>query len=357
LSRSSFAGFSYKTNKLLVKNATGRIPIDQPLSLPPPIMRETVAAAEGMLGDDLERRIQELQDDFLYGKLIVDQDDILLEAPRSADYQPLRPYYAEKGAHLRIEQIVAGPDVLNNVVLDGLYRSGVLRADRFAAQLWEGDVLGDLAVQVTSDLNVRIRQRGTITKLNLDIPYAQAKKIAPVRDPKEKEEYQVSGTVDLRFLLHERVVTMKLDLTSLRKPTLDRLLGYLDPRAENPGMDRARWALAVSETVGLKPTAGQFTISQNLVSMNVEWKRVWWPQWLGGWTSFFTLFRLVTIPVVGSIIVGNVNGALGERTSIGPFIVSAIEGLGLEEKLETYLAGRVAAEDDSGLAETRTASP
>lgn len=356
------AGFGYAKDKLLVQGATGRIPIEQRLALPAPIMREQIAGSEGVLGDDLERRIQELQDDFLRAKLIVDSDDILLEAPRAADYQPLRPYYAEKGAHLSIDRVKSGPDTLRNVVLDGLYKSGVLRADRFAAQVWEGDILGDLAVQVTSDLNVRIRQRGTITKLNLDIPYSQAKGIPPVSDPQKKEAYEVAGTIDLRFLLHERSVTMKLDLTKLRKPTLERLLGYLDPKGTNPGIDRARFALSVSETVGLKPVAGQFVIAQNLVSMNVDWNRVWWPEWLGDWTSVFTTLRVATIPLIGSLIVGNVNGALGDKTSIGPFIVPAIAGLGLEDQLQKYLGGRVIAEAPTDptparRTEARTSSP
>jgi len=136
------------------------------------------------------------------------------------------------------------------------------------------------------------------------------------------------------------------------------LLGYLDPTGTNPGMDRARWALSVSEAVGLRPVAGTFTIAQNLLSMNIEWTRAWWPEWLGfKWESVVTLVRVVSIPVVGSIIVGNVNGAFGDKFSISPYLNPVIDDLGLEEWLAENLGGRVIAEDLSEHGEVRTASP
>jgi hypothetical protein len=346
--------FSYAKGTLAVDGATGRIPIDQRLVLAQPIMRELIASAEGVLGDDLERRLEELGNDFRAAKMVLDRQDILLEAPRAADYQPLRPYYAEKGARLSIASVKSGGETIKNIVLDGLWHSGVLRADRFAAQLWDGDILGDLAVQVTSDLNGRLRMRGTFTNLNLDLPYAQAKDIPPVTDPDEKEEYEIAGTIDLRVELRERSITLKLDLTKLKKPTLDRLFGYLDPKNEKPSMDSAKFALKLSEVFGLQPTAGQFTIARNIVSMNVDFRRVWIPE---HWAlKVFAPARFVAIPLFGSMIVGNVNGAL-PKSSIGAFIEPEFDKLGLDAMLSQYLGGRVIAEDLTERPEIRTASP
>lgn len=346
--------FSYAKGTLAVDGATGRLPINQRLILPQPMMREMVASAEGVLGDDLERRLNELSNDFLLAKMVLDRQDIMLEAPRAADYQPLRPYYAEKGARLSIASVRSGPDLIKNIVLDGLWHSGVLRADRFAAQMWDGDLLGDLAIQVTPDLNGRLRMRGTFTNLNIDVPYSTAKKIPPVTDPEEKEEYEIAGTIDLRVELRERTITMKLDLTKLKKPTLDRLFGYLDPNNEKPSMDSAKFALKLSEVFGLEPVGGQFTIARNIVSMNVDFRRVWIPD---HWAlKIFAPARFVAIPIFGSMIVGNVNGAL-PKTSMGVYIEPIFEQLGLEAMLSQYLGGRVIAEDLSDRPELRTASP
>src|SRR5207245_2132480 len=153
----------------------------------------------GLTGDDLQGRIDELSTDLQAFKLVLSSEDILVAPPRTADYVALRPYYAATGPELKIEEVVYGGQSLRDVIVEAEWKSGVFRIDRFSAAVWEGDVLGDLALQITADRNVRTRARLTLTDLNLDIPYALAKKIPPVKNASEREDYRISGTADLQF--------------------------------------------------------------------------------------------------------------------------------------------------------------
>lgn len=268
-------GFSFERPGLVVRNASGRIPVDQRVVIPAPTVREDVAAAEGMLGEDLEARIAELQQDLDAFKLYLDADDILARPPRTADYEALRPYYRRAGAHLTIDELELSGQPLRAISFEGLWRSGVFRIDRFAASLWEGDVIGDIAIQLTADQNVRTRARLTMTDLNFDIPYALAAHQPPVADPEKKKDYQVSGTVDVKFGFRERSVNGRIDLVKLSKPSVERFFRLLYKDAPKNAPNPAISALESSEKIGVRPVAGSISIVQNLLYISFEWERLW----------------------------------------------------------------------------------
>jgi hypothetical protein len=147
----------------------------------------------------------------------------------------------------------------------------VLRIDRFAASVWEGDVIGDLAVQLTADQNVRTRARLTMTELNLDIPYALAQHQPPVQDPEEKKSYKVTGTLDLRYGFRERSVNGQIDLVKIDKPSVERLFRLIYKGKPNPASEN----LARSEKIGVRPISGNITIVQNLLYIKFDWERMW----------------------------------------------------------------------------------
>lgn len=356
-----------------VKNATGRIPIEQLVELPEPRARELGVAALGALGDDLEARIDALQTDLKAGRIYLDADDILVEAPRAADYQPLRPYYGDSAARMTMEEIVYGTSTLKNVSLEGLWRTGVFRIDRFAAQVFEGDVLADIAVQFTADQNVRARIRATVTDLNLDLPYAAANGIPPVTDPKRKDDYRISATMDFKFALRERSLNGTIDLSKLRKPTVERLIGAMDPKRKNAGIQNAVLALDMSETVGLRPTSGKIWFSQNLMGMRIDWQRMpfqlkfkspgEYVSWKGPLEliadTAFVFLRPVFMLTAGSFIVDSVNNAI-DKLSVTPWIEQAAGNYPLDEyfaRLPLKVTSADLAVMEQGAAGARTASP
>lgn len=356
-----------------VKNATGRIPIEQLIALPEPRARERGVDALGALGDDLELRIAELEADARAGRIYLDSDDILVEAPRAADYQPLRPYYGDSAARMTMEEVVYGTTALRNVSLEGLWRTGVFRIDRFAAQVWEGDVLADIAVQVTADQNVRARIRATVTDLNIDLPYAAANGIPPVSDPDRKDDYRISATMDFKFALRERSLNGTIDLSKLRKPTVERMIGAMDPKKKNAGIQNAVFALDMSETVGLRPTSGKIWISQNLMGMSLDWQRMPFQlkfkspgeylSWRGPIELIvdgaFVFLRPVFMLTAGSFIVDSVNNAF-DKFSVSPWIEQSARALAIDEvfaKLPLKVTGVDLAAATGEGAGARTAAP
>ncbi len=338
--------FSWEVPKVLtVLNASGRIPLTQRLLLPAPALDDTVARSVGALGDDFEARALELLADLGNGKALLQTEDILVEAPRSADYQSLRPFYAESGARLTIEGVVYKQHALEDVTLEGLWSSGVLRVDRLACRLWEGDLLGDLAVQFTSDQNVRMRLRGTITDLNMDIPYAMANGIEPVSDPKEKEDFRISGQMDLEFALKQRAVNARVDVTKLSLPLVRRVFAAL--RLSD---SRALDALEMAQYVGVRPQSGKVSISNNLLTVNFDWERLWVHMslnqetfWLKLLDGVLVVARWALIPTAGGYVIKTVNETI-RNFSISAVLDDLIGQARVEDELR-FLEGRVIAAD------------
>jgi hypothetical protein len=343
-------GFSYRAPTIAIKNATGRIPIQQSFVIGAPVMREEIAGAEGMLGDDLEARIGELAQDLSGFKVILDSQDILLSPPRTADYESLRPYYAANGPSLTIEEIDAGKQPLRAASFEGSWRSGVFRVEHMSAALWEGDVLGDLAFQVTADQNVRTRMRLTITDLNLDIPYAVAKRVAPVTNAAERDDYKVSGTMDLQFGFKERALSGTIDLIKFRKPSVERLFDLLLGDA-NP----AKLQMARSDIAYVRPVGGHIWITRNLLSLTLDWERMIYEpklEWNDRETAFEKFVAFLDIvpgfglavmsPTLGAYVMDSVNNSV-RQVSIGNILEEKLADPRIDA-LFGFMTGRVTAD-------------
>ena len=322
---------------LVLENATGRLPVAQRVVLPEPRFDLRVASARGAFEDDLEARLDELAARFVRARALLDAENILLVAPRTADHQAMRPYAGVRGAELRIERVAVGRALLEDVIMEGAWRSGVLRLDRLQTRLWEGDILGDLALQLTGDLNLRTRMRGTLTALNLDVPYAAAKGIPAVTKASQKELYKASATMDMAFALRERSVNGRVDVLRLSKPLVERLFGAIDPTGESAAVR----ALALSERAGVRPTSAKIWISHNLLNAQVDWERLWVHLHYESahpvdllLDTFFFFVRPVLIPTLGGLyVIPSVNAPI-HRISISSDLEQAIRDSGLEAKLQ-----------------------
>lgn len=316
---------------LTMVEATGRVPVEQQFSIPAPALRERVAKAVGTLGDDLEARIGEMVKDLQKAKLRLDSSDILVAAPRTADYQALRPFYSRTGARMKIQGIVLNQHAFQDILIEGLWRSGVLRLDRISARIWEGDILGELALQLTADRNIRVRTRAAVTDLNLDVPYALATQKRPVQDPAEKQKYRISGVMDFELAVKERSVNAKVDLVKLSIEQVERLFGTIDPSGDSPAVD----ALEYAWVAGVRPRSGQLLITQNLLSVGFDWERLWIPAldregFVGKLSDLaLALPRVLLIPSLGAWVINTVNGAI-RRVSVGNVLDSVISASPLE---------------------------
>lgn len=329
-------GFGYKGGATEVVGMSGRLPIHQGLALPEPRFDAAVAGQVGRLGDDLEARLAELAARLARVQVLVDPEDVLLVPPRHADHEALRPYRRVRGADLRAERLVSDRYQLEAVIMEAQWSQGILRLDHFEAALWDGDLLADMALQLTPDLDVRVRARGTVTNLNLDIPYALANGRAPETDPAAKEKYTTSATLDLAFALKERSLNGRVEISKLSQALVQRLFGGL---ALSGGGGALR-ALGMSERVGVRPVAAKVWIANNLLNVQFEWRRLWLhvyydslaPWWLLVDTALIFL-RPAVIPTLGGLyVIPTMNGAI-RRLPLSGFIEQALAQSQAEQKL------------------------
>lgn len=352
------ARFSYEAPGLVLTRATGQIPLDQALLLPPPSFDPRRAEATGSLGDDLEARLDELANRFKGAKVMVASENILQVAPRTADHPAIQPYYGKRGAELVAERLLYKQTELTDLKMEWAWDSGVLRVDRLQANLWDGSFLGDMALQLSPDLDVRMRMRGVATRLNLDIPYAQARGLERVTDPDDIESYRATATMDLAFGLRERAISGNIDVLEVSLPQVERLFGAVDPKGNSPAVG----ALGMSEVAGVRPVAAKIWIAQNLLSVQFDWQRLWLPLAHGRTSAgeviadaFLTPLRMVAIPTLGGLyIIPLVNNAI-RRVGIGNVLDSTIAGLRLESYPALAQGWVIARDEESG--EPVVASP
>lgn len=330
-----------------LKQATGVVPVEQGIWLPAARPSGQLRRFQGALGDDLELRLRELGDRLAGAKLVVDSGDILAVAPKTADHEALRPYVKQAKASLLIDSVTVKGQELKELRIEGALREGLLRLDRFQAKIWEGDVLSNMALQITPDLDLKLRLRGTASDLNLDIPYAAAKGIAPVSDPDDKQAFLASLTMDMEFGLRERVVNGRMDVQKVSLPLVQRFFGAMDP-SQTSGAVRA---LDLSERFGLRPVAATAWISQNLLNVQFAWEQLFFhiyypssnPFWLVVDTALIVL-RPLTSFVGGAWVIQTVNGALS-RVPFGSYLETVLSQKRPEALLEAALGGRLISKD------------
>jgi hypothetical protein len=189
-----------------------------------------------------------------------------------------------------------------------------------------------------------MRLRGTITDLNVDLPYAIIKGVQPVTDPEDKEDYRVTGQMDLEFALKQRAVNARIDLTKLKLPLVRRVFATMDLP------DRARSALEMAQLVGVRPESGKIWIANNLLNVNFDWERLWLHVSLDqesflGKTADVLLFpfRFLAIPTVGGYVIKTVNDTIRDF-SISAVLDDVIGQARVEQHLRV-LEGRVIAAD------------
>ena len=319
-----------------VRKASGAVPVSQTLYLPPSARPPEGAA--GWLADDLESRLAELVARLQRVRVVVDPStDILAIAPRTADHYALSPYRNTVDAELVAERLEIADTPLTALRAEARVQEGVLRIDRFQAGLWQGDLLFDAALQATPDLDIKTRIRGTMTDLNLDIPYAKAKGIEPVSNPDETADYLASGVMDVEFGLNQRALEGRVDVVRLSRALVERFFGALDPS----GRSSAAEALGYSEIAAVRPVAAKLWIAQNLLNVQFEWERVLGfddpaPWWLALDAVLFAP-RLVSAWILGGAwVIPTVNNSV-KRASVFNFLDPYI-GPGLN-RTSALLAG------------------
>ena len=220
--------------------------------------------------------------------------------------------------------------------MEAQWAQGILRLDHFEAALWDGDLLADMALQLTPDLDVRVRARGTVTNINLDIPYALATGGTPETDPAAKDKYATSATLDLSFALKERSLNGRVEISKLSEALVQRLFGGLNLS----GGGGALRALGMSERVGVRPVAAKVWIANNLLNVQFDWRRLWLHVYYDSWNplwlvvdSALIFLRPAVIPTLGGLyVIPTVNGAI-RRFSLSDFIDQALETSQADQKL------------------------
>lgn len=274
-----FDGFSWTTPEFVLSNAVGRVPFEQRLSIAAARPLDESAASEvpGHLGDDFEVRLAQMVEALQSSwRLVVDGSNILVEAPAAADYEAMRPYYKGDGARLRIDSIDVAGTRLSALSADALYRSGVIRMDRLAVQVYEGDIFGDMSLQLASERDIRARMRVTATDLNLDVPTA-AKVGKPRASAGARPLFLLSGVSDIKLDLGEQTINGKLDLTKMGGQLVIRILDVLDPEGKDSGLQSTRAGLSgvLGGFFGERLAGVRVWIRENLLNQSFIWDRPW----------------------------------------------------------------------------------
>lgn len=334
-------GLTLEGEGLAIRSLTGELPFRQGLRLDP------VAGSDSTLKDPWVRARQAL-DRWSRAQLRLAAGNILVDAPRSADYDALRPYQRQPSApSLQARSLRFGETSCSDVKIDARWDSGLLSVERLAFGVWQGDALLDLAMQLTAEPNVRARLRGTATGVNLDIPYAAV--FGTEADLEVPNPFTTSAVLDLRFDLDERTLDGTADLARVTEPLLERAFGALE-------LESARRALAWlrrAERLGVRPRRGRIWIRNNLLSAEFDFQRLWlhvayqspvpWDVLLD---TVLIPGRLVTIPIAGAPVINIVNSAV-RRFSIGGLVDAYVRESGALELLD-LLAPRLLEDDRAG---------
>ena len=296
---------SWLTGELAIVKAHGRIPWKQWVRIPKPLgLRKT--RQPGLLRDDFEERLVELSERFSRYQLEVGAQDIRADAPSSADHRSLVPYQS-RGSSIKADSIRFGQIELKSMKLEGMIKDGICRIDRMLADLWDGAVESDLALQITPELDVRFRGRGIFTDIDLEIPFARLQRRVPSKDG--SDAYLASGTWDLAVGLQQRSLHGHAEVFRLSPELLERLLVVAGLQEQEGTFS----AVGLATIFGLKPEKARVQVTNNLFSLRVyDWDRR-----IFGWRvdsvgSFIgdvvaTPLRLLSVLSIGPSVISQVN--------------------------------------------------
>ena len=138
------------------------------------------------------------------------------------------------------------PLVVDQVAVDMKYTDWVLELDRIYLQLLNGDIGGNLAVQIVGvdPLDVYIQLRSQIGGINLaalDPKRAMEMKDIPVEErPPLSESTEIAMRTDLDFKLKDRWTSGDVHVTKLSLKHLNELLKFIDPGRKNDAIQDQR---------------------------------------------------------------------------------------------------------------------
>jgi hypothetical protein len=304
-----FQDVTATTPGLSIEDLDGHVPLTQTVLLPEPTPRALGAQRTPLDAlRALEAEARALADTLVSASsIVVSGVDVLQRAPRTADYESLRPFYvAGKGGHVDLARVSVGAQTVEGLTADLAYQDGIFRMDRLGLHVFDGDVFGDLALQIAGPGQLRTRLRATMTNVDFDIPARAARGLPPGGGG---AAYRGSGNMDLRIDLGDRVMDGFFELSSLGPQALVTMIDALDPQQKDADLQRTRgqltvWLGAVGRyIVGIELERANVGIRQNLMSLDFDWGT--------NLLSLWPLFRWNLAPVVTR----NVQGVEGYSLS------------------------------------------
>ena len=276
---------SWTTDAWSATNVTGTIPIAQRLHLPDPSppkpLSSAAEGATGLLGDDFEAQVGQLTRRLQAVQLVVDaKTDILALAPRTADHYALGPYRSAQDVELVASELRFGGTRLTDLRADARLEEGVLRIDRFQAGLWEGDLLFDVALQVTPKLDVKTRASGHDDRPQSRHSLRPGQRHRCGDRPRGKDRLSGQRNHGLRVWSQSASPRGQIDVVRLSKPLVDACSG----RSTHREKARRPKPSAIRRSPRFDRWRRKIWIAQNLLNVQFEWERVlgfddpapWW---------------------------------------------------------------------------------
>lgn len=206
-------------SETLVDTISGQLPFDLRLAFRPhpeaaPLAIEGLGFGGGKVG------------------LLTSQHDIRSRPSRPVHYDRLLPYRTRRA--LSIKRLDAGGVHLENLELDARIGEGIVAADRIALHLLGGDVLGELALQLSRN-NELIGQLN-FKMSNIDASYFETLDLEP------GPESELSGDINLGFMFGPaaRELPLTMNLTKIGAESFDRFLQFLSNDGQNEDIEKYR---------------------------------------------------------------------------------------------------------------------
>lgn len=349
--------FGWRGGDTQVVDATGRVPFAQTIYVDEPSDRllagrekATSVLAEGGLG--LQRSLNDLVDALQRrGKLVLSSNDVLVISPRTADYESLRPYYRSRAsAKLSIAELAYQHYRMTAVSMDTSYANGVFAVDRFAMSLWGGALFGEMAFQIAEEDHLRVRLRGTMTDINLDIPSAAGTGREP-RLGADADPYTIAGNLDVRLDLRDRALDAYFDFTKMGKEVLvGVIIDGMDPERKSAGLQQTRATLntymgSLALWAGVRFDGTVMTIRNNL--LDIDLKYAYEPFDLPG--SLFPPLLVLRL-VGGPVLMRTLSTAMPKGYSLSNYLEAPWVKNTNDAVFVDALRGRLVVEDQDALA-------
>ena len=210
--------FSYSAGGTSIEQMSGALPFELELLAGRREDALVIAHTRGLGGGLLSLRVA--------------NDDLRDRPARPAYYDHLRPYRQKHG--LAITAIRQDPYEITDFRLDGRIEAGRLVADWISMKVLGGDIVGNLAVQVTSDASLRGDIAFQVS--GLDASNFKLLHLSPGADSELDADFRMG----FLFAPRQRDLTMNMNVTKIGSNTLDRFLQLLDPEGHDKKLQSTR---------------------------------------------------------------------------------------------------------------------